>query len=366
MVIKPYRLLMLLCLGTLCVTFVRPSGAQADYIAGLTDEQRVILDDLNARRLPENLLHLVPNSVLMQIADDHLTELLGRSLDTLDSFTFRSGGTISSVLTPTNYQTYTTGYFVDFVPAVLFNVPPEQFVEYWLNDARQPTPELPSLRILQGNQRFLPLFDSRYREVGLAYGVSERTGRDYYVLVFASQPNVLPLIIVPDTEDPNVPDDPMIRASLTGSVPTQNVLLYIHDERVNRFGDGGAIGGLRYIRISQQPGELPCPADVGDPWQLYTNEQRYRFPGVGQQQLFVQMCDDNRQTIVSSASITVGDRTPTDNNVLPDVLGIANATQTAAVGATAFQPFAPTVEAILTQTATAIAGEVGATPTPSP
>jgi hypothetical protein len=375
---KPFRIAMIvwLVIGLIGMT----AQAQTARISDLSEDEQFILNEINERRLPQNLIHLVPNEDLMSVADVYLNDLLARPIGNFgDVFVQQDGQEISSLLALDGYEPYPTGYIVDFVPAIVRNVPPEEFVNFWLNDARSDNPTVQSLRIVQGTDQFLPMFSSRYREVGLAYEFDEESERHYYVLVFAAQPNVLPVIAVPNISGATDSSSRRILATVTETVPSRDILLYIHNERVNRFGGQGNIGSISLIRVSQSSAEQPCPATASGNFENYSVEVPFTLGGPENipQTVFVQMCDDFGESITQRTEVTIGEvmeNIPPEQLVIEaDVLGIANATQTAAASATAFAPVLQTVEVILTATAMPQTpapdervGPVFATPTPTP
>lgn len=321
----------------------------------LSQDEMAILNTINRSRIRDNLVHLVPNPVLNQIAEFYIADLTARRINNLgDVYLTSSGANISDLLAEFGYGRYSNGYVVDFIPIVIRDYNPSQIIDYWLSDFAQPEGQrtLFSRRMVREGERLLPFFSPLYREIGIAASFNEANGRYYYTIIFAAQPNVLPIVI---TERASI-------NQIAQTVLTRDVLLYIHDERVYRNGDLDAIGAVRYMRVSEQPSEAPCPADepTGD-WQRYTNEVRLTLSeGAGLKQIYVQMCDLRGRTVTSTTQViyqtaagtpVIGSGTPT-----PDVLMIANATQTAAASATAYAPYLMTVEAILTATAAAPEG----------
>lgn len=169
------------------------------------------------------------------------------------------------------------------------------------------------------------------------------------MIITASRPGVLPVII---TERPDI-------HVLTQTVANRDVFLWINDEKVERRGTGDIVGGVRFIRISEQADTLECPTTPNGGWQRYVNATSWLLSeGEGQKTVYVQMCDERSRTLTMPAVVNYAPsargsasgftRTPT-----PDVMSIANATQTAAASATAYAPYLQTVEAILTATAAA-------------
>ena len=144
---------------------------------------------------------------------------------------------------------------------------------------------------------------------------------------------------------------------IASTVTTQDVLVYISDERARRFGDGENMGGVRYMRVSEESEQLTCPTQITDDWDFYANENGFQLSdGFGAKTIYVQLCDNSGRSVVSTARVSYVD--PNEGTVTaspslptPDVLLAANMTQTVAAMATANEPYRPTIEAILTATA---------------
>ncbi|HLV36245.1 MAG TPA: hypothetical protein VKY59_14055 [Spirillospora sp.] len=321
--------------------------AAAQDSAGLSADEAAltILNRINASRLRENLVHLVPNDTLNEVAALWVEDLTARPIDVLgDVFRTRTGQGIEDLLQREGYQAYANGFVVDFIPIVVRDFDPTQVIDFWINDFRQPEPQLRTRRNIRFNDPQLPIFSALYREIGIAWRFSQTTQRHYYALIFAAQPNVLPIIATRRSAI----------AEITHNFEQPEVVLYIHDERVNRFGQGQTIGAVEKIRISEQPGELDCATDSPD-WQPYTNEVLWTLsPGSGTKTLYVQMCDSAGRHILSSTHLVL-----TDLTAQPDLIGVIRATQTAAAEATHIAPYLPTINAALTATAEAMV-----TPTP--
>jgi hypothetical protein len=324
----------------------------------MSDDEVLILNAINRSRIRDNLVHLVPNLILNQIAETYVNDLASRPINDLgEVFLTSNNANINDLLTQFGYLPYSNGYVVDFIPIVIRDFAPSQIIDTWINDFAKPEAErtLLSRRMIREGERLLPFFSPLYREIGIATVFNESTGRYYYTIIFAAQPNVLPIVITERT---------MIN-QIAQTVLTQDVLLYIHDERGYRNGDAEAIGAVRTMRISEQPGEQACPTNVAATdltggWQRYTNEVRWSLSaGAGSKTIYVQLCDNRGRTITASTQVSyldeaaAGTALPFNGTATPDVMGIANATQTAAASATSYAPYLATVEAILTSTAAA-------------
>ncbi|MAS34992.1 MAG: hypothetical protein CL610_13365 [Anaerolineaceae bacterium] len=317
------------------------SLAAAQGSASLSPDETIILTRINDSRLRENLVHLVPSATLNRVAETWVEDLASRPIDNLgDVYRTRTGDqTIENLLQREGYESYPSGYVADFVPIVVRDFNPSQIVDFWIDDFRQPEPQLRSRRNVRFNDPQMPLFSALYREIGIAWAFSETTQRHYYVIVFAAQPNVLPVVT---TQRGQI-------AEIVRTFDQRETVLYIHDERVNRFGQGNIIGAVDKLRISEQPGELACADTTSPDWQPYNNEIVYTLsPGAGSKTLYIQMCDAAARSLVSTAQVTLTD--PSDDI---DLLSIVRATQTAAADATNIAPYQPTIQAILTATATA-------------
>ncbi len=351
-------LLVILCLILFSVPDI---GAQETELplAGLSAEETIMLNQINRSRLRDNLVHLVPNATLVNLARAYAADLAARPLNALgDVFVSRDGKNLETLLREAGYGAYPGGFIADFVPIILRDFSPQQVIDYWYRNYIEV--DLRSRRMIREGEALLPVFSPLYREIGIAATFNQTTERYYYVMFFAAQPNRLPVVV---TELPNL-------NVIASTVETRDVILYVHDERANRFGTETSIGGIDYLRISDSPDMLPCSADRQQGWRPYENEIRWQLADVpGTQTLYVQMCDARGQTIMSEVRVTyLQEVTPTLPATLsinpisgqpsPNVLDIAQATQTAAASATAFAPYLSTVEAILTTTAAA--------PTPSP
>ena len=340
--LKHWRLLLVVAMLPLLYTLAAAQEPQSNL-----PETTTILNRINASRLRENLVHLVPNDSLNQIAEAWVNDLTTRPIDGLgDVYSTRAMQTIEDVLEDEGLRPYANNFIVDFIPIVVRDFSPDQIIDFWVSDFRQAEPQLRTLRNIRFNDPQLPIFSAIYREIGIAWRFNETTQRHYYALVFAAQPNVLPVVA---TRRGAIDE-------IAGTVQQPEIVLYIHDERVNRFGQGDTLGAVDKIRIAEQPGELPCEADSPD-WQPYTNEVLWTLSAEpGPKAIYVQMCDTAGRSIVSSTQVTYN-----DGSSVPDLSGIVQATQTAVAETTRVAPFMPTIESILTATAQALA-----TPTPAP
>lgn len=348
-------LLMVLLLMLSSVTLAQNPGRDE-----LTPDEIQILNTINDLRLDFNLSHLVPNTQLNAIADQFVADLQARAITNLgDVYRLRDNRNIENLLQEAAYGRYNSNFIADFIPIILRDVPPSDVIDFWRNDWRSAPEERTLLNrqaVLQG-EVILPFFSPLYREIGISASFNRSNERYYYVIIFAAQPNALPIVI---TQLRTLNQIPQV-------VDTRDVILYMHDERINRFGVGDIMGAVDSFRVSETGEQLECPATTGAAsetgWESpYVNNLTYTLsPGIGSKTVYVQFCDDLGRTITSSASVefrAVPTGTPPSLPGLvrtPDVLGIANATQTAAASATAYAPYEMTIEAILTQTAAPLA-----------
>ncbi len=322
------------------------SVAVAQDTNGLTTDEIIILNRINASRLRENLVHLVPDETLNGVAERYVDDLMARPIDALgDVLRTRRNETIDDLLRDAGYEAYPNGYAVDFIPVVVRDFGPNDIIDFWINDFRQPEPQMRTRRNVRFDDPQLPIFSALYREIGISWKFNATTQRHYYVIIFAAQPNVLPVVA---THRNTITE-------IVRTVSQPEVVLYIHDERVNRFGQGSMIGAVEKIRIAEQPGELACENTSSPDWQPYNNEVLWSLsPGNGTKTIYVQMCDAAGRSITTSVQVDL-----VDQAAVPDIMGVVRITQTAAAEATAFAPYQPTIRAVLTATAAA-----QATPTP--
>lgn len=314
-----------------------------------------ILNSINDLRRKENLVLIAPNEHLNQLAGYFLDDLLRRDIDALGD-TFRTQDkndpqndkrNLEDLLAQFGYAAYSDGYVADFVSLIVRDFSPAQIVDYWNREWRNDQ-KLQSRQMFRQGLSSLPMFSKLYREIGLAYRFNESNGRHYYVLVFGSEPGVLP-VVVAERSAVNV---------ITETVTTPNIVLYISNENSHRSGDGNFIGAIANMRITNEPEELVCPTGISPEWDAYRNIIPWTLTdGFGLKTIYVYLCDQSRPRLslevkvnyASGTTVTVDSLTPT-----ADTLGIANVTQTAAASATWFAPYLPTVEAILTATATSL------------
>jgi hypothetical protein len=320
------------------------------------DPQAVIaslLGLINEQRRRNEVPFVFPNETLTSVANIYLQDYLARDVENLgDIFLLADGQTnLESLVEERGYRAYSNGYFIDLLPIITVT-PPDQLLNFILTDAREGR-AIRSRRMVQlAAESQLPLFRNLFREVGMAYQFNLSNERHYYVLVFGSQPGVLPIGLA-DPESPATlitrTDAPMLDLRLT------NESSYTTGDQV---GEEEFLGRVRLVRLSDQPTPQACPelnAVPPDVWQDYQNKLDYALaPAPGPQTLYVQFCDALGRTTVSAVSVEyVPGGLVSPAAVNPVVMQAVSATQTAAAAATAVAPFQPTVEFILTATAEA-------------
>ena len=325
--------------------------AQPIAVSSLTTDQITLLNSINDLRRKENQVLLVPNDALNKLADFYLSDLLARPIDNLgDTLVTRNKENLETLLERYQYPPFSDGYTADIVPLVVRGFGPAQIVSYWNQNFRN-DPTLLSRQMVRQGTTTLPMFSRFYREIGIAYQENKDNGRDYYVFVFGAQPNVLPIIVA----------DLSARNAIAETVSSRDVLLYINDENSHRAGGLDFIGGIQNMRVSEQQDDLDCPTGFSTDWEPYQNAIQWELSdGFGLKTIYVQLCDSTGQKRTSSTSVNyapatlVPDPTASSSTATPpNLVQIANFTQTAVANATSFAPYVPTLEAILTATASA-------------
>ncbi len=359
------KLVIMLALALL--SFFVVSAQQGD---ALSEDQRILLDSVNRVRvtLGRKLTPLVPNPTLNQVAQAFLDDLLTRPLDGFYNFLL-NGEDISAVLAQYGYPSYDGAFVADLVAVRVRDYTPANVVDFMVSDYANSTrnglvPQIESLRMSQGRTNGVPaqhpFYHRAYREIGIAYAPNDENGRFYYLFIFASHPESFPVVIA----EPGRPY--VLNAPLT----TADAIVYLPNEDARDPNSGALVSDFEFVRFSEQPGEaLTCPPSVSDPWQSFDIALPYRFSeGMGERTLYVQLCDAAGRSVTTSARVVIASGTevtqtlaPTLSFPTPDIVGIVYATQTAAASATAYYPYAQTIEAILTSTAAP-----SATPTGTP
>ncbi|MCB9450404.1 MAG: CAP domain-containing protein [Anaerolineaceae bacterium] len=346
------RIRQLSMLGLLLAALLLVNGMTLQAQTGMLDtNQTMILDAINEFRRPNGLQPLVPNADLNRIAQEFAADLKQRydnSETVVDVYINSDGQNIDQLLAQTAYAQYSDGYVVDFIPARLGRVGPDAVISYLIDDSQKPQRTVFSRAMARDKRSFLPLGDPKYREVGIGFVDDPDSDRYYYMLLFAARPNELPVVIT----DLKV---------VVEQVSSRNVYVRPHNENTHTNGDRidniDVIGRVQAIRVSETPGKETCPTGITLPagWESYRPYLPYTLSdGSGLKTVYVQMCDAAGRTVVSSAQVTYTDpRTPAPDSNLATPLGLAQMTQTAAAQATLYAPLQPTIEAILTATASA-------------
>jgi|GEM_PF-2410201 len=317
---------------------------QTDPLAAMSPEEIMILNNINAERVNDNLAPLSPNAMLYEAARRHVQDLASRPTRYMgDTMRGRDGSTAQDWLRQIGYPAYADGYVVGLIAFVSPYQPPADIVNFWLND---PNLEREQNRILE----------SSFREIGVAYTYNQVNGFHYYVILFAAQPNVLPIIIT-SSETPGI---------ILQSTSANQVLLWIHNENSHPQGDGYSIGSVRDIRVSNDPTFSDVLDNPNEGWEPYVNQRLWNVPpGIGEKTVYVQMRDAVRNEITSFASINyTGDlpqwsaeaevtAIPTEQDL--EAIIIATQTQAAAQTLAALVPTLTqqTIAAALTQTSAA-------------
>ncbi|MEZ4671963.1 MAG: CAP domain-containing protein [Anaerolineae bacterium] len=341
-----------IALFALSTFIIPPVLAQPAPTATLDDSALTILNNINDLRRRENQVLLVPNDALNQVAATYLNDLLARPITSLgDTFLTRDKENLETLMGRAGYASFSDGYVADLVTLIVRDFDPSQIVTYWKDNARSDS-SLSSRQMIRMGTSTLPIFSRFYREVGIATRKSDTNDRYYYVLVFGAQPGVLPVIIT----------DRIARNVIADNVTSPDVILYINDENSHRNGDDDFLGGVQNMRISESPDEQDCPTGISPDWSGYRNAVLWTLSeGYGPKTIYVQLCDSSnpprRLTVSTTVNyVQVVTETPAakiQGTPTPDVLNIANATQTAAASATSYAPYLATVESILTATAAA-------------
>ncbi|MFW5691046.1 MAG: CAP domain-containing protein [Chloroflexota bacterium] len=266
-------------------------------------EERQILNDMNAARMRNGVPPLVPSRTLNQVAHRHAQWLTSR--ESINRTHIRDdNSTVANWIEQADYPSYLAANEI-YAPDVIAiasspneGLNPVNFIDYWL---RNPGEIISFQSALNGNNAVA--FQSRiYREVGVAHSYRETTGYHFIVIVFASQPDVLPAVVIPH---------PPPAAYPLGSVITgRDVLVFVSNENAYPLGDGQSIGEITHMHISETLLDDPaCPSlDALPPdWDYYSPEVIYDrlSAGDGHKVLHIHMCDDIREMVVTSVEFVV-------------------------------------------------------------
>jgi hypothetical protein len=272
----------------------------------MSEDEKTILNTMNAARLSQLPVHLYPNSILNNVAEQQMNWIIGQgaALTEVHTRPDGSGGLtdIDDWLTSTGYPGYsplapnTTGYAPDVIAIrsdpVRGGLTPDNLVEYWAQEANRD--RIISYRMSQNNLLAQPFYNSLYREVGIAYAQNLTTGDRYFVFVFASQPNLLPVVAAQAGVDSS--ELSIIRTD----VVHPEITLFLSNENAYPSGTvdengGSSIGRAEYINISERVLDLPCPASgivLSGGWKSFASQVVYTVSeGDGAKTIHVYFCD---------------------------------------------------------------------------
>ncbi|MEO1291083.1 MAG: hypothetical protein AAFV93_25390 [Chloroflexota bacterium] len=305
---------------------------------------------MNALRRAENRAPLTSNELLNEATQILMDDVVQRNLlDRGDTLSLSDGTNISQLLEQLGYQSYNGFYEVNVVSLIL-RIPPADAINYW-NQNNDTEAGLESQQMLQNIIGDLPIFFDRFREVGIAYQFNEENERHYYVLVFASQPDVFPVSIT-EIESNDV----------ITSTESERVLVHVPNYVIARNLNAYILRDeIEFVRISEESTALSCPTNASQSaeWETYRKNYEYTLsPPQGEKIIYVQLCDANGNTVTETVEILFGsvdNRPSTSDNVVgdPRVLTAVAETQSAVATATSDAEIMPTVEFILTATAQA-------------
>jgi|GEM_PF-4673855 len=279
---------------------------------GLTVDTVQILNDMNYFRVREGHVPLVPNTILNAIAERHANDLTARDTNVGEVFVRSDGTVIDDWITELGYPEYANAVEVQssYLPDATViitreerNITPDNFVDVWLQD------DFASYH----NQMNRPFLDRMYREVGISYKQISGTGTRYYVIVFASQPNALPVIINPTLTGTNITTDQLLREvrSLDWStVNSRDITLLLSNEYTFPNGNGGAVGEIVYTKISEANEDVTCPTTPNPPegWEFYQPQINFTLSqGLGLKTIYIYMCDEIGNQIINVKEVTVTD-----------------------------------------------------------
>lgn len=310
----------------------------------LNQNQIDILNSMNELRRRENDVPLTANEKLNIAAQRLLDDIFIRNLNDLgDTLQLSDGTGINQLLQQAGYESYNGYYEVDVATLIVRDFNPAQVViDYW-NRNYEDTDGLQSKLMLEDRYPYIPIY-ATFREVGIAYRFNEVNNRHYYVMIFATQPDVFPIFITQLTSNDVIS---------TTSVP--DIIVHVPNYITRLDYDGFIMQNrIEYVRISESSSTQDCPQFGDDLWQNYRENYQYTLSeGTGTKQVYVQLCDAEGNTITETTSIIYGEATISEDTTSPQVMDAVMATQTAAVQATEYAQILPTIEAILTATATA-------------
>jgi len=229
-------------------------------------------------------------------------------------FVRSDGSVIDDWITEFGYPEYSTdtvqsNYVPDATVIITreqLNLRPDNFVDIWIQDDF----------ISYHSQMNRPFLNRMYREVGISYKQRSGTGTRYYVVVFASQPNAIPVTLSPTMQGRDITNDQLLRQvrSLDWSrINSNEVTLILSNEYAFPNGNGGAVGEIVYTKISEANEDVTCPTTPNPPegWEFFQPQFNYTLSrGLGLKTLYIYMCDE-----IGNQTITVKEVTVTDEEI---------------------------------------------------
>jgi hypothetical protein len=272
---------------------------------GMKDEEIQILNEMNQTRLRQGLPHLAPNSLLNRAANTHLSRLVGRGAN-VGAPNIDGDQNIEDWLEAANYPGYQTqnNRYAPDIASLVSNpgrgLEPSNIIAYWIDNPNG----IISYRMGLNGSNTQPFYQRAYREVGIAYQRNISNGRQYFVMIFASQRNALPVVVA----EPAIGNIEEL-AKIRNQIASQNAILYISNEYAYPNGDN-SIGTAETIYVTElrQP-NLSCPESMSqlpEGWENYNYEYEITLSqGAGQKTIFVYFCDAISRMVVTSTFVNL-------------------------------------------------------------
>lgn len=274
--------------------------------------ERLILNQMNQRRITNGPVVLVPNFTLREVACTHARNLTTRNINQLGNIYIETdnndvrtdvadwlaeAGYGGGYRGPNDGYRESTDIFVN-----ISDISPENLISQW--DANQPN------FLSYYSQRFgipdAPYYSQRYREVGIVHIYNELNGNNYYVIVFGAEADSFPVAI---TE----PDSLHVVVEDGGNVTSQNIFVSIANEVHPTTGQ--SFNTIQWMRINERPlnfnGTNPCtnPAVLEENnFRAYIPRAEYRLSaGLGEKTLYIHLCDgiDTQIAMTFRVNLTV-------------------------------------------------------------